>query len=91
VKILVPVPIAPLAPENDRAPDRRLDRPPVLGVIDDGFGVVLLPGVLDDLRARLGIEDVVYHRKPNLSAVTEDAVLADLDERCRAVVVGVCA
>lgn len=91
MKVLLPVPIAPQASLRDRDVDRRRDRPPVLGVIDDGFGAVLLPAALAELRDRLRIDDVVYHRKPNLSAVTEDVVLGDLDERCRAVVVGVCA
>jgi hypothetical protein len=91
MKVLLPVPIAPSASHRDREVDRRRERPPVLGVIDDGFGAVLLPAALAALRNRLRIDDVVYHRKPNLSAATEDAVLVDLDERCRAVIVGVCA
>lgn len=91
MKVLVPVPIVPSLAEGDRVPDRRRDRPAVLGVIDDGFGAVLLPAVLEELRNRLGIEEVIYHRKPNLSAMTDEKVLAGLDERCRAVVVGVCA
>lgn len=91
MKVLLPVPIAPSASHDTHDVGRRRDRPPVLGVIDDGFGAVLLPAVLAELRKRLRIDEVVYHRKPNLSAVTEDAVLVDLDERCRAVIVGVCA
>lgn len=90
MKVLLPVPIAPPQADEVRG-QRRQDRPPVLGVIDDGFGAVLLPAVLARLRQGLHIDDVVYHRKPNLSAVTEEDVLSDLDERCRAVIVGVCA
>lgn len=60
-------------------------------MIDDGFGVVLLPAVPEELRHRFDIGEVVYHRKTNLSAMTVESVLADLDERCRAVVAGVCA
>lgn len=91
MKVLLPVPITPPDSHDDRDLVSRRDQPPVLGVIDDGFGAVLLPAALAELQKRLCIDEIVYHHKPNLSAVTEDAVLDDLDERCRAVVVGVCA
>lgn len=89
MKVLVPVPTS-LRNHVDQTGGPR-DRPAVLGVIDDGFGSVLLPPVLDVLRERLGLSDVVYHRKPNISAVVDEPTLAELDRGCRAVVVGVCA
>lgn len=89
MRVMLPVPAEPHVTESTKPDLRR--RPSVLGVIDDGFGAALLPAVLEVLRSRLGFEDVVYHLKPNVSAVTDEPTLADLDERCRAVVVGVCA
>jgi hypothetical protein len=90
MKVLVPVPPS-LRRDEDGDHIGPRGRPPVLGVVDDGFGTVLFPPVLDVLRERLGVTDVVYHLKPNITAAVDEATLDDLERRCRAVIVGVCA
>ena len=90
-QLLVDPTTQPMEASFARAP-RLVDlRGKRLGLIDDSKpnGKELLEELAELLKARYGVEDVLYHRKPSASKPAEPKVIERMGEECDYVIVAI--